>query len=99
MYNLFTCGGFDTGVMGGCSIAWLTMCLIFFINAFIRKWGGEEAGLDYNFWAGLGAGCLAYAVVISIFGSIFWSLLAGIAGVLVGGYGLGFLDSGDGSEG
>ena len=89
-----SCSGFDASVMGSCSLAWIAMVLIFFIAAFTRKWGGEEMGLDFSFLWSLVSGFLSYIILITIFGSIKWALLAGIIGVFAGGYGVGYLGFG-----
>ena len=71
---------------------------LFFIIAVVRKWGGEEAGLDFSFLWSLVFGYVAAIVVITIFGSYKFAILAGIIGALGGGYGAGFFGFGDGGE-
>ena len=89
VYNLMTCGGFDSGFMGGCSMAWLGMVVIFFIIALLRKWGGEEIGMDFNFMWALLLSFLPYIIVITLFGSFKAALVVGIIGGIAGGYGAG----------
>lgn len=89
MYNMFSCSGFGTELLGGCSMAWLGLVLLFFVTAIVRKWGGEEMGVDFNFPAGVIAGCLVYFVLISLVGSFKWAFVAGLVAMLIGGYLLG----------
>ena len=81
---------------GACAGARLGFVGLFFINAFVRKWGGEEVGLDYNFWAGMGLSFVAYLIPLMFTGNIKISFAIGLAGMLAGGYGAGaFLGGGD----
>lgn len=86
VYNLFTCDGFSTEVLGGCSMGWLGLVVIFFIGAFLRKWGGEEFDIPFNFISCLAIGFVGYIIVVTITGSAKWSLLTGIVGLLLAGY-------------
>ena len=88
--NIFTGGGFaDIGVMGSFSMAWLGLAIIFFINAFARKWIGEEMGYSYSFLFGTAIGIAAYIIAITISCEPKWGLLLGIIGSLAGGFGAG----------
>ena len=60
LYNLLSCKGFiEEGVTsiglssGPCMQGRLFLVVLFFINAFLRKWGGEEIGIDYSFLWGM----------------------------------------------
>lgn len=90
-----TCENFDTGLMGGCGMAWLGFCIIFLANALLRKWGGEEMGISYNFLFGIVGGFIPYLIIVSITASYKWALLAGLAGMALGGYLLGQFIGGD----
>ena len=99
IHNVISCKGFETAdkvglTFGPCAQAKLGLVFLFFINALIRKWVGEEMGIDYSFWGGLGGGCVAYLVVISIFGHFWASFIAGMVGMLVFGFLGGVISSG-----
>jgi len=98
LYNLMSCSGFGSDFMGGCSMGWLGLVMLFFIVAVLRKWGGEEVGMDFSFLWALVIGFAADIVVISLTGSVKWSLAAGIVGAIIGGYGLGFFGVGGDEE-
>jgi hypothetical protein len=98
MANIFTCAGFGDDLFGGCSMAWLGIGVLFFIVALLRKWGGEEMGLPFNFTFGLVGAYVPYLIVIMIFGSFKWALLAGILGIGVIGFGLSILTGGGGED-
>lgn len=90
-YNILSCKGFETadsiGIsFGPCAQAKIGIVLIFFINAFVRKWGGEEAGMDYSFLGGLIGGMGSYFLVISLLGSFKIAILVGLVVMALGGY-------------
>ena len=90
-YNVLSCKGFETSEsiglsFGPCAFAKLGFVLLFFINAFIRKWGGEEAGIDYSFFGGLIGGLGSYFILITILGSFKIALIVGLAVMALGGY-------------
>lgn len=89
VYNLMTCGGFESTFMGGCSMGWLGMVVIFFLLVLLRKWGGEEIGIDYNLAWSMILGFGVYIIIITLFGNFKLALVGGIVGGLVGGYGAG----------
>lgn len=94
VYNMMTCGGFDTAIMGGCSLAWLGLGALFFVAAFLRKWGGEDFGIDFSFLWALIIGFTADILVVTIFGSSKFAFLAGVIGIAAGGYGFGYFGFG-----
>lgn len=105
LYNLMSCKGFidetitSVGLnFGACMQARLIVVILFFINAFVRKWGGEELGVDYNFWYGMVGAFLGYLIPLTIFGSIKISFLIGLVAMLFGGYGLGAVFGGGGDD-
>lgn len=90
-YNILSCKGFDTAdkvglSFGNCAKAKLVLVVLFFINAFIRKWIGEEIGIEYSFWGGLGGSVLAYLILVGITGNIMVAFVAGVIGMAVGGF-------------
>ncbi len=91
LHNIVSCKGFETAeklglTFGPCAQAKLGIVLLFFINAIIRKWIGEEMGVEYSFWGGLGGGFIAYFIVITIFGHFLAALIAGLIGMAVFGF-------------
>lgn len=86
IYNLMSCQNFDAGFMGGCGMAWMGLVLLFFLGALLRKWGGEEVDMPFNFISCLVIGFLAYIIVISFLGSAKWAMLAGVIGLVGAGY-------------
>ena len=73
-YNLLSCKGFEAadsmGIsFGPCAQAKLGLVLLFFITAFVRKWGGEEMGVDFSFAGGLIGGLLSYFIIITLIGT------------------------------
>lgn len=101
-YNLLSCKGFEVSEkiglsFGACAQAKIGLILIFFINAIVRKWGGEEVGLDYSFLGGIIGGIGSYFIVISFLGSFKIALVVGLVFMALGGY-LGGSLFGDGEE-
>jgi len=104
LYNLISCKGFGEAVekttlqFGECAGARLALVGLFFINALVRKWGGEEIGVEYNFWLGFAGAFLGYIIPITLTGMVGLSMIIGIVVMLIGGYFGGSL-LGGGSEG
>ena len=102
LYNLISCRGFGDAVekttmqFGDCAGARLGLVALFFINALLRKWGGEKMGIEYNFWLGLAGAFLGYLITITFTGMVGLSMIIGIAGMILGGYFGGSLFGGDG---
>ncbi len=92
LYNLLSCSGFGDVIekttlsFGACAGARLALVGLFFLNALVRKWGGEEAGLEYNFWLGFGGAFLGYLILITLTGMVGLSMIIGIVAMLIGGY-------------
>ena len=99
-YNLVSCGGWGSGsgYVGSmpCISARVGLVILFFLIAIIRKWGGEEMGLEFSFVLALAGGLVPYLVIVTIFGSFKVALGIGIVGALIGGYGGGILFGGGG---
>lgn len=95
MYNIMSCSGFDSTMMGTCSIAWFGLALLFFVVVFSQRWLGEDVtGMNYDGLFGFIGAYGSYLVVITLSGSPKWALLAGLLGSLIGGLGLGALRGG-----
>ncbi len=91
LYNALSCQGFETseGVglsFGPCALAKLGFVLLFFINALIRRWIGEEMGIEYSFWGGMIGSFLFYLILTTIFGNFAISFVAGLIGMALGGF-------------
>ena len=103
-YNLISCSGFEVvdklkiSIGGPCSGARLALVGLFFLNALVRKWGGEEIGVDYNFWMGLAGALIGFILVISFTGKTGLASIAGIVLMLIGGYLGGSIFSGGGDD-
>jgi len=93
--NLMTGAGFNLEIMGGFSMAWLAMVLLFFIVIFARKWL-SEAGVPFNTIGAWAGAYVPYVIVITITCSAKWSLAAGIIGFVVGAFFAGTLFGDDG---
>lgn len=96
MYNPLTCSGWEGGAAGwfssgACFKSKIGFVLLFFLLAIMRKWGGEEMGISFNFFLSLVCGLVPYLFVIILFGSFKIALIVGIIGGLAGGYGGGLL--------
>ena len=91
LYNLLSCKGFEvvektTLSFGPCAAAKLAVVGLFFLNALLRKWGGEEIGVEYSFWLGFAGAFLGYIITITFTGMIGLSFLIGLGGMILGGY-------------
>jgi len=100
-YNLLSCKGFiaenastTLDIGGACSMARLVLVGLFFINALVRKWGGEEMGIDYNFWMGMVGAFFGYIIPLTISGSLKFSFIIGLLAMLALGYGSGAIFGG-----
>ena len=100
---MMTCGGWAGGMsfMGDCTMAWLSFVIIVFIAMILRRQcsDGFLAGTGFNVYGAFGLGIGANVILTAITGSARWSLLAGLLGVIVGGYVIGlWLDNSGGGE-
>ena len=104
LHNLLSCQGFGEAVekttmqFGECAGARLALVGLFFINALVRKWGGEEIGVEYNFWLGLAGAFLGYLITVTLSGMVGLSMIIGIVAMLIGGYFGGGIFGGGGDE-
>lgn len=96
-YNIMTCEGFGTEFLGGCSMAWLGLVILFFFNAIIRKLC-EEMDIPFEFWWALGGGILADVITIGFSGSFKIALFVGILFSLGVGFGMSYLTGGSGDS-
>ena len=103
MYNPISCSGWESDSVGTymgsapCIKSKIGFVILFFLIAIIRRWGGEEMGMNFSFIFGLIFGFSGYLIMIIIFGAFKWAFVVGILGALVGGYVIGPM-LGDGGE-
>ena len=94
-HNIMTCGGWVDGIkfLGPCSQAWFGLVVVIFICFILRKQceDGILAGTGFNSLGAFGLGIGANLVVTSVIGSARWSLLAGVLGIIIGGYVIGLI--------
>jgi len=98
VYNMMTCEGGDWtyAVLGGCSMAWASFAIILFA-VFITRRQSEDgflSGIGYNFIGAMVGGLGANLIATALLGSARWSLLAGIVGIIIGGFVVGMFFGG-----
>jgi len=81
--NIMSCQGLGTSILGGCSMAWIGLVIIFFIIIFARKYLGEEAGVPFSFPGALLGGFGGYVALITFTCSYKIALAGGLAGIVV----------------
>lgn len=84
-YNMMTCSGFSTAIMGGCSISWLILAVLV-ILAMIANRQINDLGQEWNQWGGYIGAVVPYVVVISITGNVKIGAVVGLIGMLLGGF-------------
>ena len=96
IFNLMTCENLGTSILGGCAMGWLSIAIVFFLALVLRRQtdDGILAGTGFNFIAALVVGLGATIVMITLTGSARWALVLGVAGLAVGGFGIGLLTGG-----
>ena len=103
MYNMMTCQGGDwtMSILGGCSQAWLVFVVVVFLVLVLRRQcaDGLLAGTAFNFIGGMALGVIGVILLTTLMGEARWSLLAGLVGVAVGGFGGGMIaDTSEGGD-
>jgi hypothetical protein len=101
LYNCLNCHGWATkatamgpisfDIGSPCMMAKLGLVILFFITALVRKWGGEEIGVDFSFWWAIGLGMGLYLLAVTFTGSTQFAMLCGVIGMLIGGYLMGYI--------
>ncbi len=88
-------GGFD------CSLLWIIMIGLFFVAAVFRKNIAEGLlDMDFSLIGGSVIGAIVFIIMIYITHSMEWSGIAGVVGVIIGGFvGAHFLPDGESSSG
>lgn len=102
MFNPMTCSGMDTGILGSCSMSWFSLAIIVFLALIARRQctDGILAGTGFNIIGAFSLGLGLNIVLTILTGEARWSLLAGVVGVVAGGYLIGLIwdQTGDGDE-
>jgi hypothetical protein len=86
--SLMTGAGFEGGAYSSSWImSWIGLAVIILLIILSKKWLAEEqiAG-PYSFIGGF-LGALVYFIVVSLTGQAKWSILAGLIGMAIGGFG------------
>lgn len=88
IFNMFTCENWGFDILGGCTMAWAGFAILPILTLILRRQcaDGVLSGTKFNFilaWIG----CIAYIGVASLTGEVRWALLAGLAGLAIGGFG------------
>ena len=97
MFNPLNCAGWATtdagtriALGGSCMMSKLMIVVLFFVIAMIRKWGGEEAGLEFNALFAFVGGLLSYLIMIIFFGKVALAFGIGLGVAVLLGYGGGY---------
>lgn len=103
MYNMMTCQGWPGGMslFGDCTMAWFGFVILVFLCLVLRRQctDGVLAGTNFNQYAAFGGGLGGYILLTTLLGSARWSLLAGVLGIVVGGFVVGmFADTSGGGD-
>jgi hypothetical protein len=93
--NMMTGTGFDVSLLGGFSMAWIGIVILFFLIALARRWVGEEMDIPFSFVFGLIGAILPYMITIYFTCSSKWALLVGLIGGALGGFFLSSITGGD----
>lgn len=103
-FNILTGEGFCEAI-GKCgfNINWGLSCLAIVLTVFFalilkrQTEDGVLSGVSYNFIGSMALGVLAAGLIVTFTGDPRWTILAGIGGLALGGFGLGiFTGSSDG---
>ena len=102
-FNPLTCGGWETKVGwiagGECLKVRIGFVLLFFIFAILRKWGGEEVGLDFSLLFALIVGLFGYGLMAVLFGNFKLAFIVGLVAGVAGGYLSGYMfGTGEGGD-
>ena len=95
VYNMMQCSGWIGGMsfFGDCTMAWVSLVIIVFLAMVLRRQceDGFLAGTGFNVFGAFGLGIGLNILLTALTGSARWSLLAGIVGVIAGGYVIGLV--------
>ena len=91
MYSIMSCSGWGsegTALLGACAMSWLSFVVIVFLAMILKRQcdDGILAGTGYNLAGALGGGIGVGLIITTFFGSALWSMMLGIAGVIIGGF-------------
>ena len=98
VWNLMTCSGpgWTMSVLGDCSLAWISFAIVLFLALIVRRQclDGFLTGTGFNLIGAFVGGLGLNILLITLTGSARWSLLGGIAGMVIGGYVIGLFEGG-----
>ena len=102
-YNIMSCQGegWTMSVLGDCSFAWFSFAIILFLCLICKRQAedGFLSGTGFNIYGAFALGLGLNILIITLVGSPRWSLLAGVGGILLGGFALGMImDTSGGGE-
>ncbi|HUS49567.1 MAG TPA: hypothetical protein VMZ91_05345 [Candidatus Paceibacterota bacterium] len=86
VYNMFTCGGFGFDILGGCSIAWFVMFIVFMLALIISRQISEYDVMPFNRIGALVGGILPSFLIITLSGNFKFVFLGGLVGLFALGY-------------
>jgi len=100
-FDFMTCSGFqiygDNVGTSSCNMAW-TMCviafmLVVFLALIVNRQAkdGVLSGMGYNVVGAIALGVILFYITTSIWGDARFSLIGGILGIAIGGFGLGLI--------
>ena len=88
-----TGSGFSLSFFGDWTFAWLSLVVIVLLAMICRRQtqDGVMAGMNFNVIGAFVGGIFLNILLITFTGDARWSLLAGIAGIVIGGFLLGMI--------
>lgn len=86
VFNMMTCSGFSTGIMGGCSVAWLILALLVFLTLIANRQINDWTEVEFSMPGGMVGAILPYFIVVLVTGNYKIGLAVGLIGMLLGGY-------------
>jgi len=78
-----TCSGLGTSFLGGCSMAWIGVVILFFLVVFARRYLGEEAGIPFSFIGSIIGAFGGYIILLTFTCSYKIALVGGIVGIAI----------------
>lgn len=94
--NPMSCSNMGMNLLGGCSMFWIAMVILFFVIVLSKRWIADMIGMPWSNIGAFGLGFLTAIVVVVLTCSYKFALLGGIIGAYVGAYFGGFIDGSSG---
>ena len=101
LFNPMSCSGWvSTSLMGGCSQTWLVFAFLTIIVMVMRRQtdDGILAGVPFFFPGAIVGAALGWGILVMLTGMAKWALLAGLGGLALGGFVLGYIGIGGGGS-